>query len=118
MKVVGEKVPVRIKGVLYPSMGEAAKALGFSPSNISMHLNRHGHFDNLGKGHSRPGLLVANATPVAFGKLKFRSISLASRELGIPRKNIRTYMKGTCHHKTAEKILKAVREYLDKQKET
>ena len=71
------KIPVKIRGVVYPTQRAAAKALGVSPQTVHHALER-GTEDNIGLGRQNN-----NARPVTIDGVTYRSRAEAARRLGI-----------------------------------
>lgn len=69
-------VPVRIRGVTYPSLTAAGKALGVNPSTVAMHLD-NGTIDRTGLGQS-------HARPYTYAGVTYSSMSTAALALDIP----------------------------------
>lgn len=76
-------MPTLIRGVLYPSLGEAGRQLGVSPANISAALDR-GTVDNMGLGRN-----FKSKKPVIVDGQKFESIGAAVRGTGLSVDQIR-----------------------------
>lgn len=78
-------VPVRIRGVDYPSIKAAAAALGISPVTISASLNRYGHAEGVGLSvktqRRRP--VPRKVRPVRLHGRDFPSVKVAAEELGL-----------------------------------
>lgn len=77
--------PVRIRGVVYPSVTSAAAAVGVRPSTISGQLLRKGHADSAGLGNAAPGRnsVPRKRRPVTIHGAAFPTIQAASDALGL-----------------------------------
>lgn len=100
--------PVTVRGGVYPSQKEAAKALGLTPSAVSNHLNRHGHCDKLGLGGGVPGNTNAKANKVVIFGHEFRSQLAASKALGVHRNLVRRFANGSLKQIGRERLYLAV----------
>lgn len=81
------RCPVRIRGVDYPSIEAAARALGVHQSNICRHLALHGHAD--GVGLRKPGGQVGRRVkhlenPVKIGGREWHSRKALAEYIGWP----------------------------------
>ena len=88
-------VPIRIRGVDYPSIKAAAEALGLSHTTISSHLAR-GTLENAGKGRGYGAShRTANglSKPISLGGMDFPSYSALSRYLGKSQNYVATAMR-------------------------
>ena len=82
-------MPVRIRGVDYPTAADAAKALGVKQATIYSALYRN-TLDTVGTGSGR---LKKNARggkprPIVLGTMKFRTIQEASLFLGYEKRSL------------------------------
>ncbi|TJZ86143.1 hypothetical protein [Paracoccus hibiscisoli] len=78
-------VPVRVRGVVYPSISAAAYALNVTPSSIAGQLARRGAADGAGLGGHAPRRRpqpVNSRRCVIHGR-EFPSIAAAAREIGV-----------------------------------
>lgn len=82
---MGVPVPVRIRGVVYPSVNAAAAAVGVKPSTISAQLLRKGHAESAGLGMAAPGRnsIPRNRKPVTIHGTSFPTIKAAADALGL-----------------------------------
>ena len=82
-------MPVQIRGKVYSSHREAAKALGVSPSAISMRLREKGHAETVGLGLAggAPGN-TNRAKEITLWDITFPSRTIAAEKLGITRSQI------------------------------
>lgn len=78
-------VPVRVRGVVYPSMSVAAVALNISPSSIAGQLSRRGVADGAGLGGHAPRAKAppANSRRCVIHGREFPSIAAAARAIGV-----------------------------------
>ena len=78
-------VPVRVRGVVYPSISAAARALKVSPSSIAGQLARLGSADGAGLGGHAPRRKTqpANSRRCVIHGREFPSIAAAAREIGV-----------------------------------
>lgn len=78
-------VPVRIRGVVYPSISVAAAALRVCPTSISTQLRRTGSADGAGLGGHAPRAktIPANAKRCVIHGREFPSIAAAARALRV-----------------------------------
>lgn len=78
-------VPVRVRGVVYPSISVAACALKVGPSTISGQLARHGAADGAGLGGHAPRTKrqPVNSRRVVIHGREFPSIAAAARAIGV-----------------------------------
>lgn len=79
-------MPVSIRGVIYPSHKDAAKALGVTPAAISQRLRMTGSADTIGLGLA--GGVSGNknaAKPLTIFGMTFESRSQAAKNLGVAR---------------------------------
>ncbi|WP_411839231.1 hypothetical protein [Paracoccus sp. ME4] len=78
-------VPVRVRGVVYPSMSIAASALKIGPSAISTLLTRRGDADLAGLGSQAPRRKVppVNCRRCVIHGREFPSIAAAARIIGV-----------------------------------
>lgn len=77
-------VPVRIRGVDYPSISVAAAALGVGPASISAMLRIRGAADGAGLGAKAPRARpVGNVKPCRIMGREFPSIAAAGRYMGV-----------------------------------
>jgi hypothetical protein len=78
-------VPVRVRGVVYPSISLAAKALRVGPSSITGQLARRGAADGAGLGFCAPRAKVqpANSRRCVIHGREFASIAAAARSIGV-----------------------------------
>lgn len=100
--------PVRVRGVVYPSIKECAKHFGYSETHIRTLLNQ-GRVDMLGllkRGTVQRGKVNGKSIPLKIGPLVFESISEARVALGVNRKKIYDFIR---HNKHAEEITLKVR---------
>lgn len=74
-------------GVWYPSQTACAKAHGVNDTQVSYHLNRHGHLNHLGEGIALRGP-SATMKPVTIGERSWRSRYELARAIGVDRKTI------------------------------
>lgn len=79
-------IPVTVRGVDYPSISAASRALGVSTSPLSRAL-AVGKQDNVGL--SRPGA-VGPRQPITIRGVTYKSMTAAARALGIPQTNLTT----------------------------
>ena len=96
--------PVKVRGVVYPSIKECAAHFGYSETHIRTLLNQ-GRVDMLGllkKGTIQRGKANGKSIPVKIGPLVFESISEARVALGVNRNKIYAYLR---HNKHAEEIM-------------
>lgn len=77
--------PVSVRGVVYPSISDAARRLGVMPNTISGHLSKHGHCDFVGLGYKSPNhnRIGHNVTPCVIHGREFGSIKAAADYLGV-----------------------------------
>ncbi|WP_139165941.1 hypothetical protein [Paracoccus tibetensis] len=78
-------VPVRIRGVVYPSISAAAAALGTSAANISAQLARFGDAERAGtgiRGARRPGK-PGNAKQCRIHSRLYPSLHAVAKDLGV-----------------------------------
>ena len=82
-------MPVQIRGKVYSSHREAAKALGVSPSAISMRLREKGHAETVGLGLAggAPGN-TNRAKEITLWDMTFPSRTIAAERLGITRSQL------------------------------
>lgn len=96
-----QRVPIRIRGVDYPSIKAAADALGLCHTTISSHLSR-GTLDNAGMGR---GYGASRATqnglskPISLGGMDFPSRSALSRYLGKSHNYVNTALRNGEYHR-------------------
>lgn len=78
-------VPVRIRGVDYPSIKAAAAALGITPATISSSLQRNGHAEGAGLGVKsvRHNSTPHRVRPITLHGRDYPSIKVAADELGL-----------------------------------
>ena len=77
-------VPVRIRGVDYPSISIAAATLGVTPASISTQLRKFGNADGAGLGgHAPRRHVLNNVKPVRLHGRDFPSVAAAARYLGV-----------------------------------
>ena len=101
-------MPVAIRGQHYPSQRAAAKALGISPSAISVMLSRKGDLSTVGlKKGERLGS-KHNACPLRLGPLSFASHVEAARALGLSRFQIGRWTAPKASKTQREMLLAAV----------
>jgi len=79
-------VPVRIRGIDYPSISSAAAALGVKPNTVQGALER-GTIDNVGL-RGWPG-----RKPVTIRGVRYLSIAAAANALGLSERSINKAMK-------------------------
>ena len=83
--VNGHCMPVKIRGVEYPSQAIAAKALGIHQSIISHHLTYYGHADFVGlkKAGGQAGYIPPHLeNPVTIGTRRWRSRKALAQYIG------------------------------------
>ena len=84
-----EPLPVRIRGVDYPSAKAAAEALGVSREWVYNALCR-GRIDRVGLGKGGDyGTAKINAKPVRVGGMKFDSMAALARFIGLKDRSVR-----------------------------
>lgn len=77
-------VPVRVRGRDYPSISEAAAALGVTPASISTQLRINGAAEGAGLGGKAPRRqALNNVKPCRIHGRDFPSIAAAARYLGV-----------------------------------
>jgi len=87
-------VPVRIRGVDYPSISVAAAALGVGPASISGMLRMRGHADGAGLGANAPRpLTLHRSKPIEIHGRVFPSISAAVRYLSVGRSQMNRMLR-------------------------
>ena len=97
-----EPMPVRIRGVDYDSPADAATALGVGINQVYRRL-ADGRPDSIGLPNNRGQHC---AKPFKIGPLEFRSLSEASRELGLGKDYVgRAYRRGS--KRMQERVLAA-----------
>lgn len=81
----GNDMPVCIRGVTYPSVKAATKALGLKRASISSYLRRYGHLDGVGLGIASPerNQTPHNMKPVTIHGAEFPTIQAAASALGV-----------------------------------
>ena len=92
--------PVMVRGVVYPSIKECAKAFGYSETHIRTLLNQ-GRVDMLGllkKGSVLRGKANGKSIPVKIGPVVFESISEARVALGVNRKKMYAFLRYGKHY--------------------
>ena len=86
---MGAPVPVRIRGVVYPSIAAAAAAVGVDPSTISKSLARQGDADGCGLGANAPRRKYRGTAtyqrPVTIHGVSWPSVTAAAADLGMTR---------------------------------
>ena len=98
---------IMVRGVIYPSVREAAAGLGLSPAAVysALHNNR---MDKLGTGTSR-------RKPITLHGVSFPSVNAASKALGFGR----TYLWNSLNRNTdftRKRVADAVAAYKEKTK--
>jgi hypothetical protein len=83
---------VSIRGTIYPSQKEAARAFGIGPSAIAQSLRRNGHCDRVGLGNTQTGNTNAIARPIVLFGHRYRSVKSAADALGISRPAIKRFL--------------------------
>lgn len=109
-------MPLMIRGVLYQSHKEAAKALGVTPSAISQRLKRTGSADTVGlglKGAQNGNKNRAKAITL-FG-VEFPSRTIAAEELGITRSQIYHWLSPKATNTQREMLMLSVMKYQNKR---
>lgn len=87
-------VPVRIRGVDYPSISVAAAALGVGPASISGMLRMRGSAEGAGLGAAAPRRpALHRSKPVEIHGRAFPSISEAVRYLGVGRSQMNRMLR-------------------------
>jgi len=82
--MTGRRVPVRIRGVVYPSMQAAADAIGVSRQAVSNAIERSTQ-DSIG----RPCEHARAPIPCVVGDRVYPSIRAAARDTGVRRQDAR-----------------------------
>ena len=110
-------IPCEIRGVIYPSMAAAAKAVGVTPASITKMLDRKGNLDTVGLGKKNPGPLgKANAAkPITLWGVTFASRADAARKLEICRVKLTRHISKNASHKNKEALMMFVMNYLNKR---
>lgn len=110
---------VRIRGVTYESVKEAANAHGVTIDNVYLAI-RNGRTDNIGvgRGNHKNHKNIAASIPVSLfqGRLKFESISEAARELGYSQAALNRIIKGHTGDKSRENLQLRAMHYVVKNK--
>lgn len=77
------RVPVTVRGEVFPSIAQAAKAMGLAPNTLSQHLANHGHLDRAGSGTARDSNgSGGRRKPVTLAGRHFASQKAAAKALG------------------------------------
>lgn len=105
------RCPVRIRGVDYPSIEAAARALHVHQSNICRHLALHGHADNV--GIRKPGGQVGRRVlhmekPIRIGEREWPSRKALADYIGWPRPRVTRAFGGQGTAAMRDRVLAAV----------
>lgn len=76
-------IPVTVRGVTYPAIAIAARALGVSTSTIQWHLETYGHADGVGAGVQRPARHGGPKRAITLGGVTYPSGRAAAADLGV-----------------------------------
>lgn len=110
-------IPCEIRGILYPSITAAAKAVGVTPASITQMLDRKGTLDTVGLGKKNPGPVgKANAAkPITLWGVTFASRADAARKLEICRVKLTRHISKNAPKKDKEALMMFVMNYLNKR---
>ena len=97
---------IKVRGVTYNSVREAADALGVSFHSVYSALDRGG-LEKLGLGTTRP-------KPITIGNTTFRSLTQASLALGLGRSYLEWSMRGG-GQKAKDRVAFAIERYKAKE---
>lgn len=93
-----EPLPVRVRGMVFPSAADAAKHFGVSVITVRVAI-LEGREDYVGQGKSRKhstgnkGRIPANAKPVQIGPYSWTSTRLCATALGIGSSSLRAHLR-------------------------
>lgn len=106
----GNDMPVCIRGVTYPSVKAATKALGLKRASISSYLRRYGHLDGVGLGYASPGRnkTPRNKTPVTIHGAEFPTIQAAADALGVNYQGLVRTLNRPMTPKKSDRLLQLV----------
>jgi len=95
--------PGVVRGQHFPSIKDAARAMGVTPECAHRHLTRYGHLDLLGL--PRGGWQSHQRRKVAIFGRTFESVSAAAAALRVDRKTIRNMQHSTAARETVLRAL-------------
>ena len=103
-------MPVHIRGKDYPSVNEAAAALGIKPASLSGYLSRYGHTEGVGLGCSSPARnkYPRNKKPVDIAGHQFATVKAAADALGVNYQALARTLKRPLSEKSARRLLRLV----------
>lgn len=103
-------MPVHIRGKDYPSVNEAAAALGIKPASLSSYLSRYGHTEGVGLGCSSPARnkYPRNKKPVDIAGHQFATVKAAADALGVNYQALARTLKRPLSEKSARRLLRLV----------
>lgn len=105
-------MPVSIRGKIYPSQKEAARAMGVVPSAISQALRIKGTADHVGLGLGGGFLGNKNgAKKLTILGVTFQSRSQAAKDLGVSRSQITKWIATTASCGQRQMLLAAMLKY-------
>jgi hypothetical protein len=109
-------IPCEIRGVVYPSITAAARAVGVTPATITQTLNRKGNLETVGLGKKNPGPAGQTnaAKPITLWGIKFASRTDAAKKLGICRVKFTRSISKAASKTEKETLMMFVMNYLNK----
>ena len=109
-------IPCEIRGVVYPSITAAAKAVGVTPASITQMLDRKGTLETVGLGKKNPGPVGKTnaAKPITLWGIKFASRTDAAKKLGICRVKFTRSISKAASKTEKETLMMFVMNYLNK----
>jgi hypothetical protein len=109
-------IPCEIRGVVYPSITAAAKAVGVTPASITQMLDRKGTLETVGLGKKNPGPVGKTnaAKPITLWRITFASRTDAARKLGICRMKVTRMISKTASQKKKDELMMFMMNYLNK----
>lgn len=108
-------MPVQIRGKVYPSHKEAAKALGVTPAAISQRLHVNGHAETVGLGLSGGQKGNKNgARELTLAGFTFPSRKDAAKALGVTRSQLTKWISANASAAQKEMLVAALMQYAQK----